>query len=155
MVCASQMGHQDFIKFAKSICQEKEYSIIYVPYELQGKLWEKFKNALPTANIILMDVTPEKYRDSENKSCYITNQGVLIEFGCIIADEDYSKLLYIFCENNKRKKTHPYVINETIDEYSKNNLKDKILEKIRDRLKKIPAENREFRKQFKDLKENR
>ena len=88
-----------------------------------------------------MDVTPQKLKDSMNKPSEITNQGVLIEFGYIIANEDYYKMLYIFCQENKRKETHPYIQNETITEYSIDNLKNKILEKIEDRIKSIPGEH--------------
>lgn len=151
MVCASQKRHKEFIKCVKDICEDREYSLIYPPYEWQGSLLNKFRDSLPDANVILMDVTPEEFKDSKNGACYLTNQGVLIEFGYIIASEDYYKLLYIFCENNKLEKTHPYVRNETINKYFKNNLKDKILQKIDDRLKKIPAEHREDRKRMKKM----
>jgi len=100
-----------------------------------------------------MDVTPEELKDSKGKSYYLTNQGVLIEFGHIIALEEYYKLLYIFCENDKKGKTHPYVREETITDYSKSNLRGKILGKISDRIEKMPAEQIESRKIIKSFKE--
>ena len=152
MICASSKGHQDFIKCVKSICEDKEYSVIYAPEERQGKLSEKFTGSLPDADIILMDVSPEEFKDLESKSCYLTNQGVLIEFGYITATEEYYNMLYIFCENNKLEKAHPYVRNETIHKYTKRNLREKIIENIVDRRKKIPAELREKRKRLKNLR---
>lgn len=125
--------------------------MIYPPYKSQRELLGKFRNSLPDANIILMDITPQELKDSKNETCYITNQGVLIEFGYIIATEDYYKLLYIFCEETKLEKIHPYVRNETINKYSRNDLKDKILEKVDNRLKAIPSEHREDRKRIRDL----
>ena len=153
MICASQKNHRHFIKCVQKICKEKKYSIIYAPYKPQGRLLKKFIDSLPDANIILMDVTPEELKDSKGKSYYLTNQGVLIEFGHIIALEEYYKLLYIFCENDKKGKTHPYVREETITDYSKSNLRGKILGKISDRIEKMPAEQIESRKIIKSFKE--
>lgn len=127
--------------------------MIFSPYKSQEKLLEKFENSLPDANIILMDVTPQELKDSENKTHYITNQGVLIEFGYIIALRDYYKFLYIFCDATKLEKTHPYVRNETINKYSKDNLREKILGKVDERLKRIPCEYITDRKRIKNLEE--
>jgi len=151
MICASSKGHRDFIRCVKGICKDRDYSVIYAPEERQGRLSEKFTGSLPDSDIILMDVSPEEYTDSENKLCYLTNQGVLIEFGYITTTEEYYKMLYIFCEDNMLEKAHPYVRNETIHKYAKHNLKAKIIENIDDRQRKIPAELREDRKRIRNL----
>lgn len=68
-----------------------------------------------------MDATPEQLTNTNGQTVWMTNQGVLIEYG-ILAGFNLLNQLCIFCEDQvSRTNIHP-AIHKPVDNYSQNDL---------------------------------
>lgn len=123
----------EFIDCIKRTCEEykneykDELEYHFIPTEtapLDEK--DRLDRMLSLANesdIIFMDVTPKRY-SLNGKEEHLTNQGVLIEYGVLLAPSYFMRLC-LFCEDSKsRSLLHPYFI-KTVHDYSLEKLNDK------------------------------
>lgn len=120
----------DFIKCIKTICDEskEELECHFIPNEpapiKEPDRLNRMLSLVGESNIIFMDLTPKLFPLNE-KEVYLTNPGVLIEYGVLAASAHYYERLYLFCEDTvSRSLLHPYFI-KTVQPYSRDKLNDK------------------------------
>lgn len=127
LISADSKKRRPFINCIKKICDDSEgkYKCHFLSDELadlkeENRLKRMFES-LRDAHIILMDVTPLQYTFETLEPIekdWITNQGVLIEYGAIMATESLWDHLKLFCESAvERSQLHPYFL-KTVDQYS-------------------------------------
>ena len=107
LISADSKKRRPFIDCIKKICDDSEgrYEWHFLPDEVadlreENRLKRMFE-CLRAAHIITMDVTPLQYTSKTPEGAqdhWITNQGVLIEYGVIIALEHFRDRLKLFCE---------------------------------------------------------
>ena len=140
LLVSADSNQKDFVDCIKKICDKSKgkYKFHYLPEEVsKASERDRLKRMLDYigyADLILMDVTPQRFPAEEKKYQYITNQGVLIEYGAITSREDKKWRLKLFCEDKiKRKHLHPYVL-KTVDTYNRKKLElltDKVIKVIK------------------------
>ena len=144
LLVSADSNQKDFIDCIKRICDDSggEYEFHNLPKEV-SKASEKDRlnrmiSYIEYADLILMDVTPHTFPSEEEKYHYMTNQGVLIEYGVIMSREDREWRLKLFCEDRvERKHLHPYIL-KTVDTYN-----PKKLESLRNKVIKVIKEHKE------------
>jgi hypothetical protein len=151
LLVLADSNQKDFIDCIKQICEgsEGEYEFHCLPEEVSTANEEDRLNRMigyiEYADLILMDVTPHIFPSEEEKYRYITNQGVLIEYGVAISREDRSWRLKLFCEDRvERKHLHPYIL-KTVDTYNPKkleSLKNKVIKVIKEHKEKILEKQR-------------
>ena len=132
LVSADSRKSRTFIECIKNICENSgRYRWRFLPDETadleeKDRLRRMFE-CLVEAHLIIMDVTPTEYTYQTPKgteTSWLTNQGVLIEYGAIMASEHLIDRLKLFSESSvKRKTLHPYFL-KTVDVYSEKTAND-------------------------------
>jgi len=98
------------------------------------------------SDMVFMDATPSKFVIDGNEE-YLTNPGVLIEYGVLVSYPSYEMKLKVFCEESiSRKHLHAYFIQtahsySTVDAFDESNprsLKSQIKKMIEDYKKILP-----------------
>ena len=93
---------------------------IFIPLEPSpshdSTLMNRIESAILQSGLILMDVTPEQVTVGDGNR-WVTNQGVLIEYG-LIQGFGWIHKLCVFCEARvNREHIHP-AIHKSVDQYS-------------------------------------
>jgi len=150
LLVLADSNQKHFIECIRRICDDSkgDYEFHNLPKEA-SKASEKDRldrmiSYVKYADLILMDVTPHTFLSEEEKYKYMTNQGVLIEYGAIVAREDRKWRLKLFCEDSiERKHLHPYIL-KTVDTYNR-----KDMQSLRNKISKVIKEHKEeiFEKQ--------
>lgn len=161
LLVSADRNQKDFINCIKQICDDSdgEYEFHYLPVELSNASekdrLERMINYVESADLILMDVTPHTFPSEDEKYRYMTNQGVLIEYGVIGSKEDRMWRLKLFCEDQVvLNRLHPYIL-KTVDTYSREKLdllKNAIIQVINDHKNEIFQRQRTQEQQLIGLK---
>jgi hypothetical protein len=119
---------------------------------------------LDAVELILIDITPSAYHSEKLEGVdhmYLTNQGVLIEYGAAVEDESTRSRVKLFCEYSvSRQLLHPYFV-KTVEAYSDehandendpNSLRNKVLAIIKDYQDKIFESQRKMDRLSRALK---
>ena len=144
LLVSADSNQKHFINCVKKVCDNSngEYKFHYLPKKVskasEKERLDRMISYIEYADLILMDVTPHVFPSEEEKYQYMTNQGVLIEYGAIISREDRRWRLKLFCEDTvERKHLHPYIL-KTVDTYNR-----KKLESLRNKVIKVLREHKE------------
>lgn len=130
LISADSKRRKLFINCIKKICDDSkgQYKWHFLPDEVadlreEDRLKRMFE-CLMDSHIVFMEVTPIEYTTESVKKHWMTNQGVLIEYGAIMALEYLRDRLKLFCESSvERNRLHPYFL-KTVDLYSEDNVND-------------------------------
>jgi hypothetical protein len=161
--CAS--SRTTFQKCIRKICREShgELGYRFIPTKIvstgESNIVDRMLEEVRNADLILMDVTPTVYRKRKH-SIYITNQGVLIEYGTIISNEVYSLKLGLYCVEGLRDNLHPYflkpvqgyTIATAMDSSDPTSLTSQVEKQIRRFKKELPGRHRAISEQYAGLK---
>lgn len=119
--CASQ--RTIFHRSVKKICDESndEYTFHFIPTEAatpaEENMLGRMIDEINRAHLILMDATPES-GTIDGKENFVTNPGVLIEYGAIVSVPNLKEKLVLFCKSGTRRTLHPYLQRKTANDYS-------------------------------------
>jgi len=84
---------------------------------------QRMLDLVRTSDMVFMDVTPTKVSDNGTE-WFVTNPGVLIEYGVLVSNPPYREKLRVFCEDSvSRNVLHPYFL-MTVHSFSVKNLLD-------------------------------
>ena len=161
LISADSKRRTPFIDCIKEICDDSEgrYRWRFLPDEVadlrEEDMLKRMLECLMGSDVVFMDVTPIEYTTENSKKYWITNQGVLIEYGAIMALEYVRDGLKLFSESSiERNRLHPYFL-KTTDLYSEKNvndatnpksLKNMVIKKIKELENRIPEERRILKK---------
>ena len=145
VLVSADSNQQHFIDCIKQICEDSsgEYEFHFLPDEVatanEKDRLNRMINYVEYADLIIMDVTPHTFPTEENKYRYMTNQGVLIEYGAVIAKEHKKWRLKLFCEDTiDRRNLHSYIL-KTVDTYNRKDL-DSLRKKVKHVIEKLKHE---------------
>lgn len=130
LISADSKRRKPFISCIEKICDDSKdrYKWRFLSDEVadlreQDRLKRMFE-CLMDCHLIFMDVTPIECTSEGIKNHWMTNQGVLIEYGAIMTLEYLRDRLKLFCESSvERNRLHPYFL-KTADSYSEKNIND-------------------------------
>ena len=162
LLVSADSNQKHFIDCIKQICDDSkgEYEFHNLPKEVsmpsEKDRLDRMISYIDSADLILMDVTPHTFPSEEEKYQYMTNQGVLIEYGVIISREHRKWRLKLFCEDRvDRKHLHPYIL-KTVDTYNLKklaSLKNKIIKVIKEHKENILKKQRTQERQLQAVSE--
>ena len=129
-ISADSKKRKPFVDCIKKICDNSNgrYKGRFLPDKV-GELREEDRlkrmfEYLQDSHLIFMDITPIEYASEGVDKYWLTNQGVLIEYGAIMGLEHLRDSLKLFCESSvKRNRLHAYFL-KTADKYSETNVDD-------------------------------
>lgn len=116
-ISADSQRQRAFIRCAERAAEVKNFECLYPPTQSGGPsyqtLLEKILKWLDQSIYIIMDVTC--YRTGRQ---WVTNPGVLIEFGIIAATDKLDQLSLFAEESSPIEKMHPFIRAKEITRYS-------------------------------------
>lgn len=133
LISADSKRRKSFIDCIKKICDDSKgrYECHFLPDEVadlraEERLKEMFEH-LRDSDLIFMDVTSIGYTVETTEGVenyWMTNQGVLIEYGAIMALEYLMNSIELFCESAvKLERLHPYFLKK-VNHYSEEKVND-------------------------------
>jgi hypothetical protein len=147
---SASSSKNEFITSIKALINSEysnRHTCIYIPWDptlaRDATLLDRIKYGIIRSHLIIMEATPDAFRPvGSRRTEWVTNQGVLIEYG-IIVGLDWLNKLCIYCEESvSRKHIHP-TFHKAIDTYSISDLetfKKKLRIIIREREQVIEEE---------------
>lgn len=95
-----------FVRNIQKVAKEKRFGgrheAIFIPFEISSPeaptLLEEIYGKMVESNLLLMDVTPRKMCARAQQTYWITNSGVLVEYG-MLKGLRYLHRLLLFCED--------------------------------------------------------
>ena len=129
-ISADSKKRKPFIDCITKICENSngQYKGRFLPDKV-GELREEDRlkrmfECLQDSHLIFMDITPIEYTSEGVDKYWMTNMGVLIEYGAIMGLGYLGASLKLFCESSvKRNRLHAYFL-KTVDKYSETNVDD-------------------------------
>ena len=122
---SASSSRNEFINSIQSLIEteyQDKHECIYIPWHpslpRDPTLLDRIKSNIIVSHLILMDVTPEELRTVDSSQTkWVTNEGVLIEYGIIVAF-DWLYKLCVYCDAQvDRDHIHP-AFHKPIDPYT-------------------------------------